>query len=180
MKISANFLGPRPRLALPLAAGLWSLSLILIVAAATLLAAAFEMHGDRPQLEARLARVTEQAQSAGADSKLPPAADMATLREQVRRLNALAGVRGAGTLRLLGWLERHMPDNVYLVSLYHKPREGELLLTAEAPSAEAFTAFLRVFEKDPLFSEVLLSKQAVRSSQSGGGLQFEVRVRMKP
>lgn len=180
MKIAVNLLGPRPRLAWPLAAGLWSLGAFAFLVAAILLGSTFEMRAERPRLDERLARLEEQAQPAGDASVLPPAADLAALRERVRALNALASVRGAGTLHILGWLEGRMPDNVHLVSLYHKPRDGELLLVAEAPSAEVFTAFLRIFEKEPLFSEVLLSKQAVRASQSGGGLQFEVRARMKP
>ena len=108
-----------------------------------------------------------------------PAAELAAMRQRVSALNAYASVRGASTLRILNWLEGHLPDNVHLVSLHHKPREGELLLVAEAPSAEAFTAFLRIIEKEPWFSEVLLSKQAVRGQQGSGGLQFELRVRFK-
>ncbi len=180
MKITASLLPPRPRLAMPLAAGLWSLSAILLLVAAGLLVSGLEMRAERRQLEERLARVNEQTQQSSAGPALPAAAEMNALRNRVRAINALASARGAGSAQILGWLERHMPDNVHLVSFYHKPRDGELLLTAEAPGAEVFTAFLRSLEKEPLFSEVLLSKQAVRSGQSGGGLQFEVRVRMKP
>lgn len=179
MRISANLLAGRAALALPLAALLWSLAAILAVVALVLVAAALEMRAERPRLEQRLARVDEQLQAASPDNGLPPAAELAAMRARVSALNAYASTRGFGTLRILNWLERHLPDSVYVVSLHHKPREGELLLVAAAPSAEAFTAFLRVIEKEPWVSEVLLSKQAVRG-QDGGGLQFELRVRLKP
>lgn len=179
MRIDANLLTGRPRLALPLAAVLWSTAAILVVAALVSVTAALEMRSERARLEQRLARVDEQLQAAAPRNGLPPAAELAALRQRVTALNAFASARGASTVRILGWLEGHMPDNVHLVSLHHKPREGELLLVAAAPSAEAFTAFLRIIEKEPWFSEVLLSKQAVRSSEGGGGLQFELRVRPK-
>ena len=178
MRISASLLGSRAPLALPLAALLWSLAAILAIVALVLVAAALEMRAERPRLEQQRARVDEQLQAAAPGNTRVPAAELAAMRQRVSALNAFASTRGVSTLRILNWLERHMPDNVHLASLHHKPREGELLLVAEAPSAEAFTAFLRIIEKEPWFSEVLLSKQAVRS-QPGGGLQFELRVRFK-
>jgi hypothetical protein len=85
-------------------------------------------------------------------------------------------MRGWSTPQLLAWLGRQLPENVYLVSMYHRPREGEALLVAESPSAEALTGFLLRLEKEPRFAEVLLSKQGVRSA---GTVQFEIRVRWK-
>lgn len=179
MRISANLLGGRAALALPLAALLWSLAAIAVIVALLLAAAALEMRAERPRLEQRLARVEEQLQAASPNHGLPPAAELAAMRERVNALNAYASTRGAGTLRILGWLEGRLPDNVHFVSLHHKPREGELLLVAAAPNAEAFTAFLRTIEKEPWVAEALLSKQAARGPD-GGGLQFELRVRLKP
>lgn len=179
MRISANLLGGRAALALPLAALLWMSAATLVVAALVLAAAALDMRAERPRLEQRLLRVEEQLKAAAPADGLPPATELAAMRQRVDALNAYASTRGAGTLRILNWLERHLPDNVYVVSFHHKPREGELLLAAAAPSAEAFTGFLRVIEKEPWVSEVLLSKQAARG-QDGGGLQFELRVRLKP
>lgn len=179
MRIAANLLGGRMPLALPLAALLWSLAGIVVLVALVLVTAALEMRGERGRLEQRLALVEKQLQAASPSSGLPPAADLATMRQRVQALNAFASTRGVSTMRILNWLEGHLPDNVHLASLHHKPREGELLLVAEAPSAEAFTAFLRIIEKEPWFSEVLLSKQAVRGHEGGGALQFELRVRFK-
>lgn len=178
MRITANLLGARVQLALPLVALLWAVSATLVVAALALAASALEMRSERPRLEQRVARVDEQLAAAAPHNGLPPAAELAAMRQRVSALNAYASTRGAGTLRILRWLEARLPDNVQLVSLHHKPREGELLLVAEAPSAEAFTAFLRILEREPWFSEVLLSKQAARGG--GGALQFELRVRLQP
>jgi hypothetical protein len=105
----------------------------------------------------------------------------------VQALNKLAGLRGWTTPQLLGWLGGELPDNVYLVSVHHKPREGEALLVAESPSAEALTTFLLRLEREPRFAEVLLSRQgaagaavgAAVGASSGSLVQFEIRVRWK-
>jgi hypothetical protein len=180
MKITASFVPARQGLALGLAAALWGCALTLALSAAWLAAAAIEMRGEQPRLEARLAGVEEQLAAAAPRRPLPAAADVDALYRRVQTLNKLSGIRGWGTPRLLGWLARQLPDNVYLVSLAHKPREGEALLVAESPSAEALTAFLLRLEKEPGFAEVLLAKQGTRGAPgAGAAVQFEIRIRWK-
>lgn len=183
MRIDADFIAARPRLARPLAAALWGLAVLLGFAAAWLAAGVLEMRAERPRLEARLARVQAQAAAAAPREPLPPLAELEQLRERVQALNKLSGLRGWATPRLLAWLEARLPDNVHLVSLHHKPREGEALLVAESPQAEALTAFLLRLEREPGFAEVLLSKQGASSrGEPGAGahaVQFEIRVRWK-
>lgn len=178
MKITADLLGARPRLAAPLAALLWGVSIIFIVATAWLAKSALELREERPRLELRLERIHAQAQAAAAAAPLPAAAQLAALRERVGALNKVSGLRGWSTPQLLDWLGARLPDNVHLVSLHHRPREGEALLVAQSPSAEALTAFLLVLEKEPRFAEVLLSKQGAASG-SAADVQFEIRVRWK-
>jgi hypothetical protein len=173
MKISADFLGARPRLARALAGALWLAAALLTGSAVLLGMRAAEMREERPRLEARLERLQAQASASAARSAPPAAADLHALRERVRSLNKLSGLRGWSTPQLLGWLGGRVPDNVYLVSLQHRPREGEALLVAESPSAEALTAFLLSLEKEPGFAEVLLSRQGRVDS----AVQFEIRVR---
>jgi hypothetical protein len=173
MKISADFLNARPRLARPLAGLLWLLAVALVGLAAFLGMRAADMREERPRLEARLERLEAQAASSAARSSPPPSEELHALRERVRVLNKLSGLRGWSTPQLLGWLGARLPDNVYLVSLHHKPRDGEALLVAESASAEALTAFLLRLEKEPGFAEVLLSKQG----RAEAAIQFEIRVR---
>lgn len=182
MRITASFVDSRPRLALPLAWTLWTLAAVLAGSAAWLVVAALELRADAPRLQTRLARV--EAQLAGAAKEnLPPASELEALRRRVGALNRLSGLRGWTTPQLVRWLAGELPDNVYLVSLHHRPREGEALLVAESPSAEALTAFLLRLEREPRFAEVLLSRQGAAgagSGTSGAGLvQFEIRVRWK-
>jgi len=176
MRIIANFSATRPRLTLPLAAALWISALAFAALASGLAMSVFDMRSERPRLESRLARVEEQLAAAAPRQALPPPAELESLRRRVSALNKLSGMRGWGTPQLLGWLGGQLPENVYLVSVYHKPREGEALLVAESPSAEALTGFLLRLEKEPRFAEVLLSKQGVRGA---GAVQFEIRVRWK-
>ncbi|HZO01030.1 MAG TPA: PilN domain-containing protein, partial [Burkholderiales bacterium] len=72
-----------------------------------------------------------------------------------------------------------LPENVHLVSLQHRAREGEALLVAESPSAEALTAFLLRLEREARFDEVLLSKQGTANAPGASAVQFEIRVRWK-
>jgi type IV pilus assembly PilN-like protein len=179
MKITARFDAVRPARALALAALLWAGALVVMAAAAWLTVDALQLRAELPRLEARLARADEQLAAAGPREALPAAADMDALRRRVQALNRLSGMRGWGTPELLGWLGKRLPDNVYLVSLAHKPREGEALLVAESPSAEALTAFLLRLEKEPGFAEVLLAKQGARGGPGAAAVQFEIRIRWK-
>lgn len=179
MKITANFCNTRPRLALPLVAILWAMSLMFVVFAGWLTASIVEIRAEQPRLEARLARLNEQVAAIAPHAPLPPLSDLESLRQRVSALNKLSGMRGWSTLELLGWLEGKLPENVYLVSLHHKPREGEALLVAESASAEALTGFLLRLEKELRTAEVLLSKQGTRSAPGIAAVQFEIRVRWK-
>jgi hypothetical protein len=172
MKIAADFLGARPRLARPLAAALWLAAVLLAALAAFLGVRAAELREERPRLEARLARLEAQAADLGRTAA-PAAPELHALRERVQALNKRSGLRGWSTPQLLGWLGGRLPDNVYLVSLQHRPRDGEALLVAESQSAEALTALLLKLEKEPAFGEVLLSRQG----RVEGAVQFEIRVR---
>ena len=176
MRITATFVDSRPRLGAPLAWTLWALAAVLAGAAAWLAAAALELRAEVPRLQTRLARVEAQLAEAPRQA-LPPVAELEALRRRVGDLNRLSGVRGWTTPQLVRWLAGELPDNVYLVSLHHRPREGEAMLVAESPSAEALTGFLLRLEREPRFAEVLLSRQG---AASGAGLvQFEIRVRWK-
>ena len=179
MRITANFVPARPRLALPLAALAWGCALAFALSAAWLALTGLELRAERPRLEARLARAEEQLIAAATRETLPEPAQLDSLRHRVQALNKVSGVRGWGTPQLLGWLGGQLPDNVYLVSLAHRPREGEALLVAESPSAEALTAFLLRLEKEPGFAEVLLARQGARGAPGAAAVQFEIRIRWK-
>ncbi len=179
MKISANFSTTRPRLTLPLVVLLWTASFVCVGLTVWFAIGIFDTRADLPQLESRLARLNEQLAAIKPREVLPPAAELESLRQRVSILNKLSSTRGMSTSQLFGWLEDRLPENVYLVSLHHKPREGEALLVAESSSAEALTGFLLRLEKELRTAEVLLSKQGTRSAPGLPAIQFEIRVRWK-
>lgn len=179
MRITASFVASRPVLALPLVAVLSASALIFVIVGIWLVAGVIDMRSERPRLEARLARISEQISSVAPHDPLPPASNLESMRQRVYTLNKLSGVHGWSTPQLLAWLEGQIPESVHLVSLHHKPRDGEALLVAESYSAEALTNFLLRLEKEPHFSEVLLSKQGTRSAPGSNAVQFEIRLRWK-
>ncbi|HKQ31277.1 MAG TPA: PilN domain-containing protein [Burkholderiales bacterium] len=179
MKITTNLIITRPRLALPLAAAVWGLGLVLIVFAIVLTVAAVESNTERPNLEVRLTRLNEQLTAAAPKQPLPPDTELVSMRQRVGTFNSIASTRGMTPVQMLSWIEKSLPEKVYLASLHHRPRDGEMLLVAEAPTAEPLTVFLLQLEKEPRFKEVLLSKQGTRKGQGAATVQFEIRVREK-
>lgn len=179
MRISVNLFPPRPQLALPLGVLLWLAGAVLAVVAVVLVVDSVIMRAERPRLAERLVRMEEQVREASPAGGLPPAAALTAIRERVRVLNSKTTARGAATSRILAWLEKNLPDNVHLVSFHHRLGDGELILVAETPSAEAFTAFLRRIEQEPWFANVVLNKREIPAAAGSGGLQFELRVGQK-
>lgn len=179
MKISANLATSRHRLAQPLAVGLWLFSLSLSVVAVMLITETIEIRAEQPRYQTQLRQLDEQIRAVARHEPIPPTMELEAMRRRVAALNALSGTRGWDTSQLLTWFESQLPNNVYISSLHHKPREGEILLIAESLDAEALTAFLLKLENEEAFSEVLLSKQGVRSNPGSSALQFEVRIQQK-
>ena len=179
MKISANFSATRPRLTFPLIIVFWTASFVCVWLVAWFAISIFDIRAEHPRLESRLAQLDEQLAAIKPREALPPASELESLRQRVSALNKLSSTRGMSTSQLFGWLEDRLPENVYLVSLHHKPREGEALLVAESSSAEALTGFLLRLEKELRTAEVLLSKQGTRSAPGLPAIQFEIRVRWK-
>ena len=176
MRIRADLLPPRPRLLWPLLTLFITLCILLVGLAYGVYMEASTQRAEMPPLERQLAKLHETRRSIRPPREvLPPRAELERVRTRVRELNTLAKTRGWNTLSLLDWLERQLPDQVYLRSLQHRPGEGEALLTAESQSAEALTTLLRVLEHEQHFTEVLLNRQGVM--RDTGSVQFEIRIR---
>jgi hypothetical protein len=180
VRIRVSLVAPLRELALPVFAVLVLVTVALLSGALALAAEMLELRGELPQLEVRLQRLTEQLESERPRATLPASSELATVRERVRAINALAAVRAWTPTRLLAYLERALPEKAYLASLQHRPRDGEVLLVAEAAGAEPLTAFLLKLESEPHFSEVLLSRQGTRQVGGATLVQFEIRLREKP
>lgn len=179
MKIRANLLqGTRPVSVRVVASAAWLLAAGLGIAAGLLLLDAADLRARRPAIEAHLAHLQAQKALAAGEAALPPRAELEEMARRVQALNALAGARGLDTAGLLVWLERRLPDDVRLVRLHHRAREGETHLVAEAFAAEPLAGFLRELEREPSFAEVLLARQGTRSAQGRAeAIQFEIRIR---
>lgn len=177
MRINASFVRP-PRTAGPLTFVLWLVAFAFGGLAAWFAFGVVTIKSEQPRLEARLARLNEQLALAAPREPLPSLNELDALRARVKTVNSISKLRGWSAPQLLAWFERNIADDVYLVSLHHKAREGEALLVAESPSAEALTALLLRLEREPRFAEVLLTKQGTRSTETAKVVQFEIRVRL--
>ena len=178
MKINATFIKP-PGAILPALVGSWTLAAILACVCAWLVADTLELRSELPNT-ARHLNILQQQYRAAPKRALPSADQLSGMRDRVRALNTMSTVRGWTTSQLLSWLEHNLPREVHLVALHHKAKEGEALLTAEAANAAALTGFLAELEKEPAFSEVLLSKQSTHTAEgSSPAVQFEIKLRLR-
>lgn len=179
MRIKSDLLqGARPVPARAVASAAWLLAAGLGIAAVALLLDAAELRERRSATEARLAHLQTQKGLAVGETAPPSRAELEAMARRVLALNAFAEVRGLDAADLLVWLERRLPDDVRLVRLHHRAREGEIHLVAEASAAEPLATFLRALEQEPRFAEVLLARQGTRSVQGrAAAVQFEIRIR---
>jgi hypothetical protein len=178
MKINATFIKP-PGAILPALIGSWTIAAILACVCAWLVADTLDLRSELPNTARRLSILQQQYQAAP-KRPLPSSDQLSGMRDRVRAINTLSGVRGWTTSQLLSWLEHNLPREVHLVALHHKAKEGEALLTAEAANAAALTGFLAELEKEPAFSEVLLSKQSTHTAEgSTPAVQFEIKLRLR-
>ena len=176
MKISTNFALSRHRLAPVVAGVIWTVAFAFIVAGVWMLIVAAAVRQELPELRDRLIQLERRALPSQAE-RLPPVAEATALRQRVAAVNARVLARGRPLTAILARLETLLPDQAYLVSMQRRVREGEMLLVAEADSAESLTAFLLKLEKDPWFSEVLLTRQAPQALGGRKVVQFELRVK---
>jgi Tfp pilus assembly protein PilN len=177
MRITTNFTPPVHRLALPLAAAVWTGAAVLAV---LLVGMTFGAGGDRAgmaELEERLAQIDARLKQVAVPENLPPAAELSALKQRVAAVNALSSTRGRAPAPLLGALEALIPERAWLAGIHYRAREGEVTLVAESDSAEALTQFLLNLEKSPRFSEVLLARQTPTGAHGGKAVQFEIRLR---
>lgn len=178
MKINATFI-KAPGAIVPALVGSWTIVAVLAFACLWLVADTLELRSKLPMMARRLS-ILQRQYDAAPKRPLPSEAQLSGMRDRVHMINNMSGVRGWTTSQLLGWLEHNLPRDVHLVALHHKAKEGEALLTAEAGSATALTGFLAELEKEPAFSEVLLSKQSTHTSEgSSSSVQFEIKLRLR-
>lgn len=178
MKLITNFVHPVGDAAPILAAASWAVVLIAVASTIALGVNAYSLRGEIPALKERLARVEMQAREAKTEDP-PPREQLAALKRRVALLNGFAGGRGQLFSVLLTRLEPLMPAETYLVSLHYRQRAGETQLVAEAERAEVLTRFLLNLEKSGHFSEVLLTRQSLRTARGRKHLQFELRLKEK-
>lgn len=180
MKITASFLAPVPNLVPAWVSALGLMALLLIGTLSWLAVDATAKYRDKTALNDRLTEIESRLRERELIEALPPPEELAALKQRVATLNTLTDARGWPAATLLARLEAWLPEQVLLVSLRHRVKDGEAVLVAEAENAEILTAFLLRLEKEPHFSEVLLSRQGAPASREGKLLQFELRLKERP
>jgi len=176
MRVNTNFLVPRHRLALPLAMGT---AILAAVAAASSFWFAIDSADKRGELSGLQEKLASMAQRTPAISAvtLPSGKDLSELKRRVAAINSLTPYRGAPLTLVLSKLEELLPDSMWLASLHHRAREGDLMIVVEAGSAEQLTRFLQRLEQDPWFSGILLSKQTPQEVPGRNIVQSELRLK---
>lgn len=180
MKITASFVGPVRNWAPAWVSALGLITLLLIGTLSWLAVDATAKYRGKALLNDRLTEIESRMRERELIEALPPPAEWAALKQRVAALNSLTDARGWPAVTLLGRLETWLPAQALLVSLRHRVKDGEAVLVAEAENAEILTEFLLKLEKEPHFSEVLLSRQDTPSLRAGKLLQFELRLKERP
>ncbi len=181
MKITASFIPPIRPLA-PLLAGVFLLTGLMLAGTVVWLVADTVGKGrEKTVLNERLADIESRLREQALIQTLPPPEEMAPLKQRVAAVNALTEIRGWPVVTLLARFEEWLPDEVSLVSLRHRIKDGEIVLVAEAENAEPLTGFMHQLEKEPHFGEVSLSRQATPvAGRDNKPLQYELRLRERP
>lgn len=176
MNSTINFAKPVGGLAPWLALGLGALALSTVIVLASLFVSASALRNEGPELKEQLAQL-EQKKSQIKPVALPTGSDMAALKSRVTVMRDLAGNASSLSL-LLQRLEAQLPEHAYLVELrYKKQPVAQIELMAEARDAEPLTRFLLNLEKDKHFGEVLLARQAQRTTGGVKWIQFDIRLK---
>ncbi len=165
MKVTVNFLPPR----LPLLAILLALAVITALAgigfAGWLVFDSIQLRAQVPALEQRLTNLEQQSKNIRSTAELPDERTLNDLRRRVSALNRYSVATGWSAPTLLAWLERHLPDDVYLAGVQQNLELGTVKLIAESADAAALTVLLGRLEKEPHYREVLLVRQGPRAGR---------------
>jgi len=176
MKISINFLPSQPPwFAILFAAGSVT-ALAGVLLAVWLTVNLVQRHAEVPALTQRIASLNQQTQAIPAQSGLPDEKTLSDLRRRVVLLNRYSVASGWSAPTLLAWLERQLPNDVYLVSLHQNLELGHVKLVAESANPSALTRLLARLEKEPHFREVLLVRQGPRAGRLDR-MQFVIELR---
>lgn len=181
MKVTASF-APAVRPLAPILLGVFLLAGFLLAGSIVWLAVdGVGKFREKAVLHEHLADIESRLRERALIEQLPLPEEMAALKQRATAINALAGIRGWSSTTLLARMEEWLPDEVSLVSLRHRGKDGEVVLVAEAENAELLTGFMHLLEKEPHFSEVLLSRQgAPAHGRDSKLLQYELRLRERP
>ncbi len=175
MKLDAGFIPPRRDLVPWVLGGLAVIAVVLLTTSVLVARAALALRADNQRLEERQAELSRRLYEQKPGTALPAAPELAAVRERVAAVNAVVAQRGQPTARLLTVLERLLPDRVYLVGLYHLPRDGEVTVVAASADSGALAVFMRRLEAAPEFAGVLLA----RRGESNGGASHHTRFELK-
>lgn len=180
MKISTNFIRPVQQAVLPVAVALWLAASVFAGGALWLFGEAAELRGELPQLRERFARIEKSVGAAAAKEQMPLARELAETRDRVAKINAATQAKGLATLALLAELETLLPQDVWLASFQHRAAKGEVLLVASAASPDPLSAFLLKLERAPQFEEAMLVRELHPAGAGKPGVQFEIRLKVRP
>lgn len=179
MKIQGNLFrcqGPTKTLLIVL--GVWLLAISMGALAVFLMRDTQSLRKQEAGLDAHLWNLQDQETRAVIAEKQPTQQEWAAMERRVQALNSITGKRGLDISELFTMLEEKLPNDVWLMSVHHRPRVGETMLVAESANSESLTDFMRKLELEPRLSQVLLIRRGSRNNKGKlEAIQFEIRAR---
>lgn len=179
MNLKTNFVSSTLMITPIVGLTMWGLSALLILISLGLFVDRQQMNSDINALISENEQLSQQAKNLLIKNKqvLPSFVELQQLAKKVSALNTLSGVKGVSIAVLLEQLELALPKDIFLKSLEHYPKKGEILLTAVSGNSNLLTYFLRQLEKDKRLERVMLVRQSKNESQNNE-LQFDLKLVM--
>jgi hypothetical protein len=168
MKLRINFVNPAESVRLGLLYSGWILAVLFVCSAVYMVFDGVYMKAHRQDDLKELADKGKEFSGLKEPGNMPSPGDIIQLKRRAGEINSLKINKSPGLSLILRRIEELAPDGVYFTRFEYSLDDSSIQFLASAPSAGVIPGFLRNMENDGTFRAVILEKQSVSDSITGG------------